>query len=78
MTVNTQPNISLVLTLDGTAVECQVITLDFQAPGVGASTVTQTACPDGLVSEPGTISSGSITGDLWVRRPLRCPRALST
>lgn len=65
MPVNTQPNVALTLTLDGTSVECQVIDATFTPPGVGASTVTETACPDGRVSEPGTIASGGLTGNVF-------------
>lgn len=65
MPVNTQQNASLTLTLDTTSVECQVIDLSFTPPGVGASTVTETACPDGRVAEPGTIASGGLTGTVF-------------
>ena len=65
MPVNTQPNVSLVLMLDTTSVECQIIDASFKPPGVGASTVTETACPDGRVAEPGAVASGSLTGNAF-------------
>ena len=65
MPVNTQPNVSLILDLDGATYECQVIDLSFRPPGVGASTVTETACPDGRVAEPGAVQSGSLTGNAF-------------
>lgn len=65
MPVNTQPNVSLVLDLDGATYECQVIDASFRPPGVGASTVIETACPDGRVAEPGAVSSGSLTGNAF-------------
>ena len=65
MPVNTQPNVGLVLDLDGATYECQVIDASFRPPGVGASTVTETACPDGRVAEPGAVASGSLTGNAF-------------
>lgn len=65
MAVNTQPNVSLVVSLDGVDYACQVIDASFKPPGVGSSTVTETACPSGVVSEPGAIASGSLTGTVF-------------
>jgi hypothetical protein len=65
MPVNTQPNVSLVVSLDGVDYACQVIDASFTPPGVGASTVTETACPSGVVAEPGSISAGSFTGNVF-------------
>lgn len=65
MPVQTQPNVSLKLTLGTTSVECQIIDLSFRPPGVGNSTITETACPDGRVSEPGAIASGALTGNTF-------------
>ena len=65
MAVNTQPNVSLVVSLDGTDYACQVIDASFKPPGVGASTVTETACPSGVVAEPGGIEAGALTGNVF-------------
>lgn len=65
MSVNTQPNVSLVVSLDGTDYACQVIDVSFKPPGVGATTVTETACPDGRVAEPGSVAAGSLTGNAF-------------
>jgi hypothetical protein len=62
MTVNTQQNVSLVVSLDGVDYACQVIDASFKPPGVGATTVTETACPEGRVAEPGSVAAGSLTG----------------
>jgi hypothetical protein len=62
MPVNTQPNVSLVVSLDGVDYACQVIDASFKPPGVGATTVTETACPEGRVAEPGSVAAGSLTG----------------
>lgn len=66
MAVNTQPNVGLTLTLDTQSVACQVIDLNYKPPGVGNSTIVETACPDGVVSEPGSITSGSLTGNAFL------------
>jgi hypothetical protein len=67
MPVTTQRNVELTLTLDdksGTthSFECQIIDLAFSLPGVGEGSTVQTACPDGVVSEPGDPTNGSLTG----------------
>jgi hypothetical protein len=62
---NTQPNVSLVVSLDGVDYACQVIDASFKPPGVGASTITETACPSGVVAEPGSIEAGSFTGNVF-------------
>lgn len=62
--VSTQ-NISLVLDLDGTEYQCQVINAEFTLPGVGAGDTTQTACPDGVIVEPGSNEDGSLTGEVF-------------
>ena len=65
MAVNTQQNVGLVVDFDGTEYQCQVIDASFKPPGVGTSTVTETACPDGRVAEPGAISPGTFTGNVF-------------
>jgi ribosomal protein L18 len=65
MAVVTQPNVSLVVSLDGQDYACQVIDASFKPPGVGASTVTETACPSGVVAEPGSIEAGTFTGNVF-------------
>jgi len=65
MPVNTQPNVSLVVSLDGVDYACQVIDASFKPPGVGATTVTETACPSGVVAEPGAAEAGSFTGNVF-------------
>lgn len=65
MPVNTQPNVSLVVSLDGTDYACQVIDATFTPPGVGATTVTETACPSGVVAEPGGAEAGSFSGSVF-------------
>ena len=65
MAVTTQTNHSLVVSLDGTDYACQVIDASFTPPGIGSSTITETACPDGVVAEPGSISNGSLTGTVF-------------
>jgi len=65
MPVNTQPNVSLVVSLDGVDYACQVIDASFKPPGVGATTVTETACPSGVVAEPGAAAAGTLTGNVF-------------
>jgi len=65
MAVNTQPNVSLVVSLDGVDYACQVIDASFKPPGVGATTVTETACPSGVVAEPGAAAAGTFTGNVF-------------
>jgi len=65
MPVNTQPNVSLVVSLDGVDYACQVIDASFKPPGVGATTVTETACPSGVVAEPGAAAAGTFTGNAF-------------
>ena len=42
-----------------------MIDASFKPPGVGASTVTETACPTGVVAEPGSIEAGAFTGNVF-------------
>lgn len=65
MTVNSQKNVSLVVSLDGVDYACQVIDASFSPPGIGSSTITETACPDGAVAEPGAIAAGTLTGTVF-------------
>ena len=62
---NTTQNVSLILDLDGTTFECQVINAEFAMPGTGTGTTTETACPDGVVVEPGSLEDGSLTGEVF-------------
>ena len=64
MPTNTQTDATLVLTLDGTAVECQVINASYTMAAPGESTPVPTACGD-TVSEPGDPSNGSISGEVF-------------
>lgn len=48
------------------AFECQVIDVELKLPGIGPGASTETACPGGIVSEVGTASNGSITGNIFV------------
>lgn len=71
MPVSTIANISLEfeITFEGAPItfECQVITADLSLPGPAQSgSATETACPDGKVSEPGQAQNGSITGEIFV------------
>jgi len=61
----TQRQNSLTLTLDGTSHECQVINLEYTAPGYAAGETVEVACPDGVVVEPGDRTDGSITGEVY-------------
>lgn len=69
MPVTTIKNIALELTvtIDGAPVtfECQTIDAKLTLPGTTAGTNTETACPDGVVSEPGGTSNGSLTGTVF-------------
>ena len=65
MAVNTQSNNSLSLTLEGTQVNCQVIDLKFKPPLSGEAKLTRTACPDGIVAEPGEPQPGQLTGTVY-------------
>lgn len=65
MTVNTQLNGELTLTIDGDAYSCQVINLKLKLPSKGKGAITRTACPDGVVAEPGDDETGSLTGDVF-------------
>lgn len=64
MPVSTQIDATLVLTLDGTAIECQVINASYTPAAPAESTAVPTACGD-TVSEPGDPSNGSITGEVF-------------
>lgn len=63
MPANTMTDAALTLTLDGTAVECQVVNATFTPAAPGESTPVPIACGD-TVSEPGDPSNGSITGEV--------------
>jgi len=45
---------------------CQVIDAQLTLPGTPPGDVVQTACPDGVVSEPGTRTNGAMTGTVFV------------
>lgn len=62
MTVHAQNNNSLSLTLDTKQVNCQIIDLKLKLPAAGAGKLVRTACPDGVVAEPGEPIPGTITG----------------
>jgi len=64
MPVSTQTDATLVLTLDGTAIECQVIDASFTPAAPAGSTPIPVACGD-TVSEPGDPSNGSISGTVF-------------
>jgi hypothetical protein len=65
MSVNTQNNHELKVTFGGKTFECQIIDLDFKRPGRARGSIVRTACPDGVVSEPGEITEGSLTGNAY-------------
>ena len=60
----TQTDATLVLTLDSTAVECQVINASYTPAAPGESTPIPVACGD-TVSEPGDPANGSISGEVF-------------
>ena len=64
MPVSTQKDATLVLTLDGTAIECQVVNAAYTMAAPGESTPVPVACGD-TVSEPGDPSNGSISGEVF-------------
>lgn len=64
MPASTQRDATLVLTLDGTAIECQVINASYQMAAPGEATPVPVACGD-TVSEPGDPSTGSISGEVF-------------
>jgi hypothetical protein len=65
MSVHTQVNDSLTITLGAASFECQFITTTWRAPGSAAGATVQTACPDGVVSEPGERVNGALTGEAF-------------
>jgi hypothetical protein len=65
MTVHTQTNTALVVKIGAATYECQLIDVTFTPPGTGTGTTTRTACPDGVVSEPGEAVNGSLTGNAF-------------
>lgn len=65
MPTNVQPNISLVVKLGAASYECQFITASFKLPGTSQGTRVETACPGGVVTDPGTVSNGSFTGEAY-------------
>jgi hypothetical protein len=64
--VHTQTHTALKLTIGGRTFECQIINAVFKRPGTGAGTTVYTACPDGVVKEPGEPVDGSLTGEAFV------------
>ena len=64
MPVKTQIDATLVLTLGGTAIECQVVDASFTPAAPGEATPVPTGCGD-TVSEPGDPQNGSITGTVF-------------
>jgi len=66
MTMPTQQttNTSLSLLLDGTEVNCQLKNVAFTVPAMSSPQIMLTACPDGQVTEPGSYSTGSLTGEV--------------
>lgn len=65
MSVHIQRNNLLFVTINGKRYDCQVIDLSFTFPKDGDPTITQTACPDGTVSEPGEKQPGSLSGTVF-------------
>lgn len=65
MSVHTQANTALVVEIGSTAYECQIIDVTFTPPGTGTGTTTRTACPDGVVAEPGEAVNGSLSGNAF-------------
>jgi hypothetical protein len=65
MSVHTQVNDQLTITLGSTGFECQFITTTWRRPGSAAGATVQTACPDGVVSEPGEAVNGALTGEAF-------------
>ena len=64
MPTNVTTNTSLSLTLDGTEVNCQLKNVEFTVPAAGSPSIMLTACPDGQVLEPGSYSTGSLSGEV--------------
>lgn len=65
MPAATQTNNVLSLALDTEQVNCQIIDLKFKLPSTSAGRLVRTACPDGLVAEPGEPVPGTITGTAY-------------
>lgn len=64
MTVHTQVDATLVLQIGGTDYACQVISGTLTWPAAAEATQVPVACGD-VVSEPGDMGNGSITGDVY-------------
>lgn len=62
--MTTQKDAELSLTLDGEEYACQVIDGTLSWPSRGEPTTTPVACGD-KVTEPGTITNGSISGTVF-------------
>ena len=65
MPTNTTEQIQLSLVLDGTEVACQIIDLEYTAPGTTTGESVEVACPDGVVVEPGDLEDGQLTGTVF-------------
>jgi hypothetical protein len=65
MTSNVIQNIELSLELDDAEYQCQVIDVTLTLPGSGVGESVEVACPDGVVSEPGARTNGSLTGNVF-------------
>jgi hypothetical protein len=65
MPVVTQKDAVLSLTLDGTEIACQVIDGSLEWPGKGEPTTIPVACGGDPVSEPGSPTNGSISGEVF-------------
>ena len=69
MSVNVTKNIALELTvtIDAAPVtfECQALDCSLSLPGSQPGESVETACPDGIVSEPGTTTNGALTGTVF-------------
>lgn len=69
MPTNTIPNVSLKFEItyesQPLSFECQVVDVELTLPGVGTGSATETACPGGMVLEPGAPEAGSLTGNVF-------------
>jgi hypothetical protein len=65
MPTTTQKDAVLVLSLDGADYACQVINAEFAYPGKGEATTIPVACGGDPVSEPGSPTNGSISGEVF-------------
>lgn len=70
MPVNVTKNVALEVQIEFNGqplhFECQVSEAELTLPGSQPGESVETACPDGVVSEPGSTTNGGLTGNVYV------------